>query len=268
MKAVLQDLSPTNIAFAYDANHIAERTLFSRLPWAKLHVEPGLLWYETGSDADSFNGVLQTQLEPGDLSPAIDRICDYFRQRHLPFLWFVGPSSHPANLRQILEDHGLLHAETEPIMAVDLLSMNRKISVSSRLAIHPVTTDKQLRQWLSICLLGCPEEILQQCFALYSGLHLDLQNPMRLFLGTIDGEPVSTSLLFLGAQAASLGRIFTLPQYRGQGIGATMTLAALREAQDCGYHIGVLAASPMGQPLYHRIGFQECGTFSVYYVAT
>ncbi len=268
MNTVLQDLSPSKVVLAYDANHIAERTLFSRLPQAELHDDPGILWYATGSDADSFNGVLQTQLEPDNLSIAIDRVCGYFQQRHLPFLWFVGPSSCPSNLGQILEDHGLIHAETEPIMAVDLLRMNADIPVSSRLAIHLVSTHEQLLQWLRVCLSECSEEIIQQCFALYSGLHLDLQSLMRLYLGTIDGEPVATSLLFLGVEAASLGRIFTLPQHRGQGIGATMTLAALHEAHACGYRIGLLAASPMGLSLYRRIGFQEYGLFSVYYVAT
>jgi GNAT superfamily N-acetyltransferase len=68
-------------------------------------------------------------------------------------------------------------------------------------------------------------------------------------------------------EAVSLGRIFTLPQHRSQGIGATMTLAALHEAHAWGYRIGLLAASPMGLPLYRRIGFQEYGIFSVYYVS-
>lgn len=267
MNTALQDLTPSKVALAYDANHIAERTLFSRLSQAELYDEPGLLWYVTGSDADSFNGVLQTQLEPDRLSPAIRRVCDYFQQRHLPFLWFVGPSSCPASLGRILEEHGFIHAETEPVMAVDLLRMNADLPVSSQLTIHLVRTHEQLLQWLRVCLSECPEEIIQQCFTLYSGLHLDHHSPLRLYLGTIDGEPVATSLLFLGVEAASLRNIFTLPHYRGQGIGAAMTLAALHEAQSCGYRIGLLAASPMGSALYRRIGFQEYATFSVYYVA-
>ncbi|QBD76618.1 N-acetyltransferase [Ktedonosporobacter rubrisoli] len=268
MKAALQDLSPSKIALAYDANHIAERTLFCQLPKAELHKDPGILWFATGSEIDSFNGVLQTQLEPDSLSSAIERICSYFQWRRLPFLWFVGPSSRPAKLGQSLETHGFIHAETEPIMAIDLLKMNEDIPVSSRLHVQRVATNEQLLQWLRVCFSDCSEEIIQQCLALYSGLPLDLQCPMRLYLGTIDGEPVATSQLFLGLEAVSLGRISTLPQHRGQGIGAAMTLTALREALACGYHMALLAASSLGLPLYQRIGFQECGIFSVYYMAT
>ncbi|GLV54118.1 hypothetical protein KDH_09670 [Dictyobacter sp. S3.2.2.5] len=151
-------------------------------------------------------------------------------------------------------------------MAVDLLHMNIDLPVSSRLTIHRVCTHEQLLQWLRVCFSECLEELIQQCFILYSGLHLDDHSPLRLYLGTIDGESVATSLLFCGEEAASLRSIFTLPHYRCQGVGAAMTLVALHEARSCGYHIGLLAASPMGSALYHRIGFQVYGTFSVYYV--
>lgn len=210
--------------------------------------------------------MLQTQLEPDRLPSAIYRVCEYFQQRRLPFLWFVGPSSHPDNLGRVLKEHGFIHVETEPIMAVDLLRMNTDPLVSSRLTIHRVRTHEQLLQWLRVCFSECSEELIQQCFTLYSGLHLDHHSPLRLYLGTIDSEPVATSLLFCGVEAASLRNIFTLPHYRGQGVGAAMTLAALHEAQSCGYRIGLLAASPMGSALYRRIGFQAYGTFSVYYV--
>ncbi|GCE09125.1 GNAT family N-acetyltransferase [Dictyobacter aurantiacus] len=170
-------------------------------------------------------------------------------------------------MTELLRDHGFSHAETEPVMAVDLLHMNTDLPVSSRLTIHRVCTHEQLLQWLYVCFSECSEEIIRQCFTLYSGLHLDHHSPLRLYLGTIDGEPVATSLLFCGMEAASLRTIFTLPHYRGHGVGAAMTLAALHKARSCGYRIGLLAASSMGSALYRRIGFQAYGTFSVYYVA-
>lgn len=264
MSTIPQDLTPLEASLAYDANNIAQCKLFSHLPQTIFYDDPGILWYTTGSPMDGFNGVLQTQLEPESTSGAIEHVYGYFQQQHLLFLWFVGPSSRPANLGQILEEHGLAHVETEPIMALDLRKMHTDIPVSSRLVIHPVTTPEQLLQWIRVWLFVCPEELIQQCFALYSGLDLYSQGPIRLYLGTIDGEPVATSDLFLGEEAASVGHVVTLSDYRGQGIGGSMTLAPLQEAQKSGYTTGVLSASPMGISIYRRIGFQECGTFSVY----
>jgi GNAT superfamily N-acetyltransferase len=266
MNSILRDLSPSKVLLAYDVNDIAYYKFFSRLPQAELHDEPGMLWLATDSDADRFNCVLHTQLEPDRLPAAIDRIRSYFQQCHRPSLWLVGPSSRPSNLRQILTDHGLTHYETEPIMAVDLLHMNEDIPASSRLATQPVTTREQLWQWMRVWLFDCSEEIIQQCFALYSGLPLDLQNPLRLYLGTLDGKPVATSAVFFGGGVACIGPVVTLPQARRQGIGAAMTLVALREARAQEYRISALTASPMGINIYRRIGFQEYGTFSVYCV--
>lgn len=264
MSAIPQDLTLLEASLAYDANNIAQCKLFSRLTQAIFYDDPGMLWYTTGSPMDGFNGVLQTQLEPEALPGAIKRVYGYFQQRQQPFLWLVGPSSRPTNVGEILEEHGLVHEETEPIMALALRKMNTDIPLSSRLVIHPVTTPEQLLQWIRVWLFVCPEELIQQCFTLYSGLDIYACGPLRLFLGTIGGQPVATVDVFLGEEAATVGHVVTLPDYRGQGIGGSMTLAALEEARKSGHYTGVLSASPMGISIYRRIGFQECGTFSVY----
>jgi GNAT superfamily N-acetyltransferase len=49
----------------------------------------------------------------------------------------------------------------------------------------------------------------------------------------------------------------TLPDVRGRGIGRETTLAALRDARAAGYQLSVLGSSPMGLPVYTRIGFVE-----------
>jgi ribosomal protein S18 acetylase RimI-like enzyme len=56
----------------------------------------------------------------------------------------------------------------------------------------------------------------------------------------------------------------TEPDVRLQGIGATMTLAALHEARALGYRVSVLRASPYGLHLYRRLGFREYCLLSTY----
>jgi hypothetical protein len=43
-----------------------------------------------------------------------------------------------------------------------------------------------------------------------------------------------------------------------------MTLAPLADAAAAGYQVGVLGASPMGEPVYRRIGFAAYCTIGIY----
>lgn len=261
---MLQDLSPAQVTQALDANRVALWTLFGQLPQVRLHDEPEIRWFETGIRHDVFNRVLQTRLESAMLPASAAGVLDYFQQRRLPFLWHVGPSPRAADLGLLLRQRGLIHHETEPGMAVDLLHYNEDIPTASEVTIHPVTTDALLEQWIRIWEFESDEEVINLWLSFYAGLHLDLQSPLRLYLGTVDGKAAATSAVFFGAGVAAVEYVSTLPDYRRQGIGAAMTLRALQEARRQGYRIGVLTASPMGIRLYRRIGFQEVCAFSLY----
>jgi GNAT superfamily N-acetyltransferase len=99
---------------------------------------------------------------------------------------------------------------------------------------------------------------------MYRQIGLGDQTLWRHYLGRVHGEPVATTTLFLGAGVAGIYFVFTLPAARRQGIGAAITLAALREAQRLTYRIGVSGSSPMGYPVYQRLGFQEYCRIALY----
>ena len=68
---------------------------------------------------------------------------------------------------------------------------------------------------------------------------------------------MATSASFYAAGVAGIYCVSTVERARRQGIGAAVTLAALREARDLGFTIGVLTSSEMGYPVYRRLGFVE-----------
>lgn len=261
---ILQDFSPARVAQALDANTVAFGILLSTLPHATLHDEPGLLWFETGVNDSPFNGVLQTRLAPEALPDAIERVRRHFEQRRLSFHWHLGPEVQPANLGDLLIEHGIGHDEDEPGMAADLLARDFDLPTVSNLNISPVTTEDHVRQWSRTTYCGAPEEAIQGVFTAYSGLPLDPQSPLRLYLGTLDGEPVATSALFFAAGVAYIGRIVTVHAFRQRGIGAAITLHTMLEARRAGYRIAVLTASSMGINIYRRLGFKECCLISTY----
>jgi hypothetical protein len=261
---ILQDSSPARVALVLDANKIAFGMLLSTLPQATLHDEPGLLWFETGVNGSPFNGVLQTRLALEALPDTIKRVRRHFQQRHLPFHWYLGPDFQPANLGDLLVTHGIGHNEDEPGMAADLFSRNFDLPTVSNLSISQVMTEDQVRQWSRTTYCGAPEEAIQGVFTANSGLPLDQPRPLRLYLGTLDGEPVATSALFFAAGVAYIGRIVTVHAFRQRGIGTAITLHTMLEACRAGYRIAVLNASSMGINIYRRLGFKECCLISTY----
>ena len=149
-------------------------------------------------------------------------------------------------------------------MAVDLHMLHENLPVASQLRIQLVITEELMLQWERIWDRDVPAEVHKLWIGLYTSLPLNMRSSLQKYLGLLNGEPVATAELFLSNGMAYLGGVSTLPQYRQQGIGAALTLSALRAARQQGYRVGLLTASPMGFPIYRRIGFQERGTYSTY----
>jgi GNAT superfamily N-acetyltransferase len=91
------------------------------------------------------------------------------------------------------------------------------------------------------------------------------QHPIGPFyLARLHGEPVAASALYRDPRVAGLYEVCTIPSARRHGIGAAITLAPLLDARAMGYRIAVLQASPMGEPVYRRLGFTSYCTLDAY----
>lgn len=88
--------------------------------------------------------------------------------------------------------------------------------------------------------------------------------PDRLthWLAWRDSRPVGHATVSLANQPGGPAGIFdvgVLPAERKRGIGRAVTAAACRWALERGAGCLVLVASPMGHPVYRRLGFEEVG---------
>ncbi len=144
-------------------------------------------------------------------------------------------------------------------MAVELSALPGRVPVPEGLEIERVRDEEGLVAWEDTLGRGFGEGPLEARWVAeaYRRIGLGDEGPWRHYLGRLDGAPVGTSTLFLGAGVAGVYFVCTVEGARRRGVGASLTLAPLREAREMGYQTGVLGASEIGYPVYRRLGFEE-----------
>jgi GNAT superfamily N-acetyltransferase len=84
------------------------------------------------------------------------------------------------------------------------------------------------------------------------------------FLGYVDGEVAACGQLLRTSDVAGVYAIGVRERFRRRGLGAAISAAVLTAGRDLGCSIGVLQASPMGEPVYNRMGFETVTQYHLF----
>jgi GNAT superfamily N-acetyltransferase len=87
----------------------------------------------------------------------------------------------------------------------------------------------------------------------YGGLWAD---NAAAFLARIDGRPAAIAMTIVTRGVAGIYWVGTIDEARGRGLAQTLTATAVNAGFDMGAEIASLQASPMGEPVYRRMGFE------------
>jgi len=85
--------------------------------------------------------------------------------------------------------------------------------------------------------------------------HFASNAPMQHYIAWYDGQPAACGTLSLGHGFAGLWSVGTLRPFRKHGVATALVGYILNAAGSLGCAQSVLLASPMGRPLYERMGF-------------
>jgi ribosomal protein S18 acetylase RimI-like enzyme len=256
MPDILTDLSTSSLTVAIKANLYDLFQHIGHSSAAAVDETPYAFRWHTAIAHPWFNGILITQPPTEEVTEIAQRTIAYFQLRAVAgFTWWLAPQLDPATWLQHLQPLGFRYDTHTPGMAIDLATLPPPHL--DDLTIQPVEDSPTLAKWASTFIqgYGIPESMTAPFLALVESMGTDL--PFRYYLGSLGGKPVATSTLFLGAGGAGIYNVATLPEARGRGIGATMTLIPLYEARDIGYRAGVLQSSDIGYRVYERLGFQR-----------
>jgi hypothetical protein len=77
-----------------------------------------------------------------------------------------------------------------------------------------------------------------------------------LYVGYSDGQPVTSGLGIRTGRTIGVYNIATVEPARRRGFGAAMTVRIVADGAAAGCDVAILQATPMGYPIYERLGFR------------
>jgi GNAT superfamily N-acetyltransferase len=221
-------------------------------------------WVIGNSPIDYHNCVVFADLTQYEADAEIEASLQRMREHEIPGSWHVGPSMRPPDLGGRLIAHGFEYVGDDIGMSVDLSELPERVPVPENLVIERVHDEAGLAAWVEALGSGFGEGPVEAEWVGEMYRRLGFEGPWRHYLGILAGEPVATATSFFGAGVAGIYFVCTVERARRRGIGAAVTLAALREARKMGYGVGVLGSSEMGYPVYRGLGFEEYCRIGLY----
>ncbi|MFX0002967.1 MAG: GNAT family N-acetyltransferase [Candidatus Hodarchaeota archaeon] len=203
-------------------------------------------------NADWPDGVFRVNFEHHNIKSEIRKIKDLIKNGITPNAWTVGPLSKPKNLGLKLEKYGFSNVYHQAGMAVELKELKIKPIEEDKLIVQKIQDKHSLYQWA---------DVVSDVFKLRVDFdHLNfllLEKEAQFYVGYSEKNPVSALLLYLSSGVAGLHAVSTILEYRNRGFGLAISRAALIDAFNMGFYVGVLQASSLGERVYRKLGFQK-----------
>jgi len=189
-----------------------------------------------------------------DADTVIALLRDFYVRRGLAFS--VGVREHADGaLADALRERGFMELVEVPGMA--LLADPGTRCEPPGLVVRRVRDDQGRRDYLEVtaeayATFQQSREMTEDTFAALESLRAP---HIQGFVGYLDGAPVAAAALYLTHGVAGIGWVGTLSAHRGHRYAEAVTWAAVREGFRRGAIFANLQASPLGRPVYERMGF-------------
>ena len=210
------------------------------------------------------NRIFMANFNESNASTRIEQVISRIKELNISTSWYITPQSRPANLQNLLKDHGFTYQENWKSMAIDLKIVPESFSIPEDMEIKEILNLEDLKIWADVLVESFEFPKIAVSYKKYF-IKPGIKNlNFQYYLGILNGKPVASAVLFEGEGAAGLFYIGTIPEARRKGIALAMVYYLLNEAKNKGYNISILNASELGYPLYKKIGFKEYYTTKIY----
>ena len=198
-------------------------------------------------------------------SEVLERAAAFFRQRDMSYcVWAADHADSDleaacvgaglsaitaAGSPHMIIEHRLPNAVAEPPLAVrevgDEVGREAFVAVTGR----------------AYASMGVPAAVAAGTFARLESLTAP---NVRSVVAWDGDDPVSAAMVIVSDGVGGVNYVGTVPEARGRGLGELTTRWATNAAFDLGAEASTLQASPMGEPVYRRMGYREITRYRWY----
>jgi GNAT superfamily N-acetyltransferase len=247
-----------------EKNGVAHSLYWCHWPKMRLIDHPHATVTESDLPCPFFNNVFSAEIPHSNAESVVDDLTGRFCSRSVPCFWWSGPVNHDQRMASILEARGFVKAFEAAAMALhlaDLPAQNPGV-----VEVVEIDSENQMTDWSRTCASAFEfdDNLSGWWHELFTSIPHGSLTPLRHFLAHIDGEPVGTASAYIEDDVVGLASVGVREEYRRQGIGSAIAVAALGKARKLGCRLGVLFSSPMATAMYEALGFRRYGTGHCY----
>ena len=226
-----------------------KQSWFSSIAKAQEESREVFAWFSKIPDP-AFNEVLCFHHREG-IEAHLNALLDAL-PKDLPVSFWINPSDTSQKLREVLAgqrfvSEGCFAAMSWKVHPIDI----------PLLEICPAFSDELFHEILA-GVFQYGQEIKQARFNLLAATEGER------YIVYLDGKPVGTGMLLLQGNIGGLFHIGVLPEYQRKGIGTAMVQFLMHRANFLGLEKLVLHASPIGEILYRKLGFERVDEIEIY----
>jgi ribosomal protein S18 acetylase RimI-like enzyme len=245
------------LADRVQANLIEVYSWNGESPRGDAQLAGGELLFASPSTLPFLNGVMRERADT-DAGPLLERAGEFFSSRGRGYVVFAWPG-----------DPALADAASQAGMFTVMERYPEMICRSPLEAlaaeIVPVESVEDAASYWAICDAAYPS------LGFPLGLFADTFAPEELLdervwacIAHDDGRPAACASVWAAAGVGYVGWVAATPEARGRGLAAACTVSVTNHAFNDGLDLVSLQASPMGEDLYRRLGYEELFAYTLF----
>jgi ribosomal protein S18 acetylase RimI-like enzyme len=235
----------------------SSRQLFELDPGAEIETGAGWVFGAGRSPHPAISNAafrVDDELDPGEL---LERARTFFAARERGFaVWARAGAAEDRELIAAAEEGGLQAVFEMPEMVLG--GQVEEQPPPAGVELCRVGSAEDANDYWKVATnayasIGFPPEV----FAFYESHDGLVADNVAAFLAHLDGRPAAIAMTIVSHGVAGIYWVGSTEEARGRGLGWTVTAAAVNAGFALGAETASLQASPMGESLYRRMGFEK-----------